>query len=160
MSESLRSPEELRAFAAEHGIVAELHVADRPLPTVEEAARAMGVPPEAMTKNIVFLVAGKPVLVIATGTARVDDRALARHFAVSRSKVKIATPDEALAASGFVVGCMPSFGHREPLPTCIDPAVLVLPRVYGGTGDEAVLVSLAPDDLLAITGGAMLPLGR
>ena len=113
-----------------------------------------------MTKNIVCLVAGSPVLVIAAGAARIDDRALAQRFGVSRKKVGLARPDQAYAVTGFVVGCMPSFGHRDPLPTLVDPAVTQLPRVYGGTGDPAVLISLATADLLALTGGEVVAVCR
>lgn len=153
-------PEELLALAQAHGVAARLHRADAPMPTVESAAAALGIPVEAMTKNIVFLVAGAPVLAIAAGQARVDDRALARHTGASRSKVRLAAPEEALAISGFAVGCMPSFGHRSPLPTLVDEAVLGLERVYGGTGDLAVLISLPAADLLRLTGGTALQLVR
>jgi prolyl-tRNA editing enzyme YbaK/EbsC (Cys-tRNA(Pro) deacylase) len=150
-----RSPIELRDFAAARGVAAELHPSSRAMPTVEAAASALGIPTGSMTKNIVWLVAGAPVLVIAAGLARIDDRALARHFAVGRSKVGLATPEQAYALAGFVVGTMPSFGHRAPLSTLIDTAVVGLDRVYGGTGDPTVLISLATRDLLGLTGGAV-----
>jgi prolyl-tRNA editing enzyme YbaK/EbsC (Cys-tRNA(Pro) deacylase) len=151
MEQSLRSPEALRDFAMARGVAATLHPADRAMPTVEAAAAALGLPVAAMTKNIVCMVAGAPVLVIAAGQARIDERALGQHFGVGRKKVGLAKPDQAFAITGFVVGCMPSFGHRTPLPTLIDPAVMRLERVYGGTGDPAVLIGLTPRDLLALT---------
>src|SRR5690348_6012125 len=104
MDQSLRSPAELRDFAAARGIAAQLHFSDQPMPTVEIAAAAIGIPLAAMTKNIVCLVAGTPVLVIAAGAARIDDRALAQRFGVNRKKVGLARPDQAYAITGFVVG--------------------------------------------------------
>ena len=154
------SPAELRDLAAAQGVTATLHAAGRPMPTVELAAEAIGVPVEAMTKNIVWIVAGEPVLAIAAGLARIDDRALARRFGVARAKVGMASPERALEITGFVVGCMPSFGHRTRLPTLVDTAVLRLSRVYGGTGDPTVLISLATDDLLRLTGGEPLAISR
>ena len=160
MDRSLRSPEALREFAMARGVAATLYPADRAMPTVEAAAAALGLPVAAMTKNIVCLVADAPVLVIAAGHARIDDRALARHFGVGRKKFGLAKPDQAVAITGFVVGCMPSFGHRTPLPTLIDPAVMRLERIYGGTGDPTVLIGLAPGDLLELTDGEVLGLTR
>ena len=157
---SLRSPEQLRDLAAASGVAADLHPTGRPMPTVEAAAAALGVPVDAMTKNIVCLVAGLPLLVIAAGLSRVDDRALARHHGVGRKKVGLAAPDRAYEITGFVVGCMPSFGHRAALPTLIDAAVLQLDRVYGGTGDPTVLISLATRDLVALTGGTVAAICR
>ena len=157
---SLRSPEELRDLAAARGVAVELHPAAQAMPTVEAAAAALGIPVDAMTKNIVCLVAGAPVLVIAAGLSRIDDRALAGHYGVGRKKVGLAPPGAAYAITGFVVGCMPSFGHREPLPTLVDEAVLRLERIYGGTGDPAVLISLATRDLMALTGGTVAAVCR
>ena len=154
------TPAELRDLAAAQGVAATLHPANRPMPTVEAAAEAIGVPVQAMTKNIVWIVAGEPVLAIAAGLARIDDRALARRFGVARAKVGMASPEPALEITGFAVGCMPSFGHRIRLPTLVDTAVLHLARVYGGTGDPAVLISLATDDLLRLTGGEPLSICR
>jgi len=160
MDRSLRSPDALREFAKARGIAATLHPADRAMPTVEAAAAALGLPVAAVTKNIVCLVAGAPVLAIAAGHARIDDRALAQRFGVGRKKVGLAKPDQAFAITGFVVGCMPPFGHRTPLPTLIDPAVMLLERIYGGTGDPTVLIGLAPGDLLKLTDGGILELTR
>jgi prolyl-tRNA editing enzyme YbaK/EbsC (Cys-tRNA(Pro) deacylase) len=160
MNQPLHSPEELRDLAAAHGIVATLHPAGRPMPTVEAAADALGIPVAAMTKNIVWLADGAAVLVIAAGLARIDDRALARQLGVGRKKIGMATPERACAISGFVVGCMPSFGHRASLPTLIDTAVTQLDRVYGGTGDPTVLISLATSDLIRLTGGTIMSLTR
>src|SRR5262245_53732140 len=79
MFESLRSPEELRHLAAAHGVAATLHPTDRPMPTVDSAAAALGIPVAAMTKNIIFLAAEQPILAIAAGQSRINDRTLARH---------------------------------------------------------------------------------
>jgi prolyl-tRNA editing enzyme YbaK/EbsC (Cys-tRNA(Pro) deacylase) len=160
MNQSLHSPEALRDLAAAHGIAATLHPTGRPMPTVEAAADALGIPVATMTKNIVWLAGDAAVLVIASGLARIDDRALARQYGVGRKKVGMASAEQAYAISGFVVGCMPSFGHRAPLPTLIDSAVARLDRVYGGTGDPTVLISLATADLLTLTGGSVLDLTR
>jgi len=160
MNQSLHSPEQLRDLAAAHGVVATLHPAGRPMPTVESAADALGIPVAAMTRNIVWLAGETAVLVIAAGQARIDDRALARELGVGRKKVGLATPERAYSISGFVVGCMPSFGHRAPLPTLIDSAVARLDRVYGGTGDPTVLISLNTHDLIRLTGGTIVPLTR
>lgn len=139
-------------------MAATLHPADQPMPTVEAAAAALGIQPEEMTKNVIFFIEGRPILAIAAGAARIDERALAQHFGMGRKKVKLASPQQTWEASGFVAGCVPPFGHREPLPTLIDEPVMGLPRVYGGTGDPQVLVSVSPQELVACTGAVVLRL--
>lgn len=158
MVESLRNPEALREWAAVRGVAVTLHPAERAMPTVQEAAAALGIPTDTMTKNVVFFVEGQPVLVIARGVGRVDRRVLAQHFGIGQKKVKLATPEQTWEATGFVAGCVPPFGHRIPLPTFIDETVLGLERVYGGTSEPTVLLSVPPDGLLALTAGVVLGL--
>ena len=158
MSESFGSPQKLLALAAAQGFSATLHPADHSMPTVKIAAAALGIAENTMTKNVVFLVKGEPVLVIARGSSLVDKRVLARHFGVGRKKVKLATPAQTFEATGFVAGCVPPFGHKTALPTFIDEEVCELERVYGGTSDPKVLISLPLDQLLTITGAKVMVL--
>ena len=156
MSDLFGSPQQLLDFAAARGFSATLHPADGPTPTVQIAAQALGIPEDTMTKNVLFLIKGEPVLVIARGISLVDKRVLARHFGVGRKKVKLASAEQTFAATGFAAGCVPPFGHKTALPTFIDEGVCQLQRVYGGTSDPTVLISLPLDQLLAITKGNVM----
>lgn len=153
---SRRSPQELIALAAEQGIIATLHPAERAMPTVQEAAAALGIPVDTMTKNLIFLVKGEPILVIVRGTSMVDKRTLARHFGVGRKKVKLATAQQTFDTTGFVAGCVPSFGHKTPLPTFIDEDIYQLERVYGGTSEAKVLISIPLNELIRLTKGEVM----
>jgi prolyl-tRNA editing enzyme YbaK/EbsC (Cys-tRNA(Pro) deacylase) len=148
----------LITYAAERGVIATLHPADSPMPTVPLAAAALGIPVEAMTKNVLFFVQGEPVLVIARGIQRVDDRRIATHFGVGRKQVKLATGEQTLATTGFEAGCVPPFGHLIPLPTLIDAHVLTLPRIYGGTHDPMVLISVPTESLVEMVQATVLEL--
>lgn len=150
---------DLIAFATDRGVTATLHPADSPMPTVPLAAAALGIPVEEMTKNVLFFVQGEPVLVIARGIQRVDDRRIAAHYGVGRKQVKLANGEQTLATTGFVAGCVPPFGHLTPLPTLIDSEVMELPRIYGGTSDPHVLVSVPPEALTKMIQATILPLG-
>jgi prolyl-tRNA editing enzyme YbaK/EbsC (Cys-tRNA(Pro) deacylase) len=114
----------------------------------------------ASNLKVIFFVEGRPVLAIAAGQARVDERALAQHFGVGRKKVKLASAQQTWEASGFVAGCVPPFGHKEPLGTFIDEPVMQLQRVYGGTGDPNVLISVPPQELAEQTGAVILRLSH
>lgn len=148
----------LLAFAAERGVTATLHPADSPMPTVPLAAAALGIPVEAMTKNVLFFVQERAILVIARGVQRVDDRKIAAHFGVGRKQVKLATGEQTLATTGFAAGCVPPFGHFTPLPTLIDSQVMALDRVYGGTSDPNVLISVSSEALVELIQGTVLEL--
>ncbi len=111
-------------------------------------------------KSLVFLNADSPFLVIANGVSRVDPRKLAAYLAVGRRKVKFASADKALSITGFVVGSMPPFGHRQTLRTLVDPAVLALDTIYGGGGAIDAMLRLTPRELLRVTGAETVPLSE
>ena len=153
------SEHDLAAYLRDAGVEAELVRPGVPTPTVPDAARALGVAPTAIIKSLVFTADGDPLLVIAAGEARVRMPALARALGTSRRGVKLASPDETLAMTGFVVGSMPPFGHRSTLPTLVDSvSVPVGGVVYGGGGGTDVLLRVPVDTLLEVTQARHLPL--
>ncbi len=142
----------VRHWVAEHQVRVRFCPVPEEAPRVADAARVLGVGVDQVIKSLLFLVGGAPVLVIACGLSRIDDRTLADHFGVARKQVALAPFAEALTVAGFAPGIMPPFGHKTPLPTLLDAAVLEQPLVYGGTGDPLVLLELAPAELQRVTG--------
>jgi Cys-tRNA(Pro) deacylase len=152
---------DLQAFMTAHGIAGEILHLSVPTPTVETAAQALGVQPEQIVKSILFLVDAAhktPVLAITCGTAYVERRAIAACYGVGRKRVRLASPEEVVAVSGYEVGAMPPFGHRPPLPTLLDRRVLDLPVVYAGGGDENALLRLNPHDIARFTSAEVIDL--
>lgn len=149
----------LAAFIHAEGLDAELHYPGVPTPTVPDAARAMGVSPGTIIKSLLFVAGERPLLVIAAGEVRVGYRRLAQALGVSRRRLRLASPDETLAWSGFPVGAMPPFGHRRPLVTLVDSASV--PRdgvVYGGGGTDHALLRVSVEALFTTSCARYLPL--
>lgn len=126
--------------------------------TVEAAARAVGTQPEKIVKSLLFLVDGRPVVVIACGAQRVEALAVAHHFGLSRKRVRLAAPQVVLETTGYPIGALPPFGHRLPLTTLIDRHVLDHDQVYAGGGSLNALLRLAPAELLRLTAAETLHL--
>lgn len=150
--------EELRAYIQVQKIPAEIVQLDVPTPTVETAARAVGTHVDQIIKSILFLTDEHPVLAIACGLSNIQRRAIADLYKVGKKRVKLATPDLVLEISGYEVGAMPPFGHRQPLNTVIDWRVLDFTDAYAGGGAENVLLHLNPRDILRVTGARVLDL--
>ena len=147
---------DLMAWVREHGVAARLVVPGVPTPTVPTAAAALGVPVGAILKSLVFLVRGEPRLAIAAGEDRVRYPALAAAWGVTRRQVRMASPDEALAISGYPVGAMPPFGHQCTLPALVDARCAPAGRtVYAGGGSRTALLELQTDELLRVLGTAV-----
>ena len=148
--------EDLQQFIDTNAITATIMPLETHTATVSDAARALAVGTAQIIKSLLFLVNGDPLLVINNGTARVDRRKLAAHLGVGRKRVKFALAEQALAITGYVVGSMPPFGHRQPLKTLVDPAVTRLDTVYGGGGALDAMLRLTVAELLRVTGAEVV----
>lgn len=150
---------DLRAFVAARSLPARLVYPGAPTPTVPAAAAALGVAPERIVKSLVFLARGEPRLVVAAGERRIAYGRLAAALEVSRRRLRLASPEEALEITGFAVGAMPPFGHRAALPTLVD--ALSVPEtglVYCGGGARDALLELPAETLVEVAAARRAPL--
>src|SRR5947209_15594032 len=95
-----RVVEALRA-AGVPGEVVEFPVSTR---TAADAAAAIGATVGQIVKSLVFMAGETPVLVLTSGSNRVDTARLSRHLGAG---VRKATADEVRAATGFTIGGVP-----------------------------------------------------
>ena len=151
---------DLQQFIDKNQIEAVILPMDRHTLTVSDAAQALQVTPEQIIKSLLFLVKGEPVLVINNGLAKVDQRKVAGYLGVGRKQVRFASAGQALEITGYVVGSMPPFGHRQKLTTLVDPAVTAYPVIFGGGGDIDAMLRLTPGELLRVTRAELLPVSE
>ena len=144
----MRPPESLVKYLQEHRIEAEFLVLPSGTRTVEQAAAALDVAPERIVKSLLFIVQDKPVLVIASGTGRVDTTRLAAHFNSIPSEVRLADAEQVLQITGYEIGSVPPVGYDSGLYTLLDPSVLVFDEVYAGGGVHDRLLRLSPESII------------
>ncbi|BBO70415.1 hypothetical protein DSCA_43450 [Desulfosarcina alkanivorans] len=142
---------DLKTFIDNHQLSAVIMPMDAHTATVGEAAAALGVDADRIIKSLVFMAGAEPILVVNNGLARVDRKKLAACLGMNRKRVKFATAGQALAVTGYVVGSMPPFGHRERLRTLVDTATAGLETVYGGGGDVDAMMRLSPAELIRVS---------
>jgi membrane protein len=149
-SPAMLNERDLAGWIVENGVAAEVIWLPAKTPTVQAAAEAVNVSPEAILKSLVFLAAGQPHLVIANGLAKVDRGKLGARWGLGKKRIKMASAEEVLDLTGYPVGAVPPFGHRTSLPALMDPAVLKQPVVYAGGGGIQALVRLTSEELLRV----------
>jgi prolyl-tRNA editing enzyme YbaK/EbsC (Cys-tRNA(Pro) deacylase) len=159
------TPDDLTTYLTEHTIHADLVYLEEHTPTVETAAAAVSVSPDQIVKSLLFMIEmpeGEmhPVLVIASGTGKIDRRLLGAHFGVNRRKTIFADAETVLTLTGYPVGAVPPIGHRERLEVLVDPAVLKHDEVYGGGGSDRTLMRLAPQDILQHNQAEVVPVQK
>ena len=131
--------------------------ASAPTDTVLESAASLGLTDAALiVKSIVFVAAnGIPLLVLAPGTLRIDRRALERQMGC---RVRLATPAEAEAATGHVVGTIPPLcvDACSTLEVFMDRAVYEQTEsIYAGTGVQSLHLCIPPAELLRVSGATV-----
>lgn len=142
---------DLMQFIENHGIEAVILPMTAHTPTVNDAARELGVDAEQIIKSLVFKVEEQPLLVINNGTVRVDRKKVASFLGVGRKRVKFTGSEQALEFTGYVVGSMPPFGHRRKIRTLVDPAVTRPEVIFGGGGDIDAMMRMTSSELLRVT---------
>ncbi|MBN1220207.1 MAG: YbaK/EbsC family protein [Anaerolineae bacterium] len=147
---------DLQHFIDAHHIEATILPMTQHTLTVPDAVRALGVEPEQIIKSLLFLVKGEPILVINNGLAKVDQRKIATRLGVGKKQVKFANAEQALEITGYVVGSMPPFGHRQKLRTFIDVAVTEFEVIFGGGGEIDAMLRLASAELVRATGAEVM----
>src|SRR5215210_1763673 len=94
------------------GLDVEVRTLDKSTRTVHEAAVAVGCEDGEIAKSLVFIADGDPVVVVASGSHRVDTDLVAELLDVA--EVRQASAEEVRAATGFPIGGVPPFGHGLP----------------------------------------------
>ena len=116
--------------------------------TAAEAAAAVGCDVAQIAKSLLFVDAGgEPVLVITSGTNRVDEKRLGLQRA----------PAELVRErTGYAIGGVPPVGHATPIKTFIDEDLLRFERIWAAAGTPNAVFELSPADLPRMTGGQVI----
>ena len=123
-----------------------------------EAASALGLDPAHVFKTLVARVDGQPVIAIVPVAGSLDLKLLAAAHAGRRAELADATAAQRL--TGYVLGGISPVGQRRQLPTLLDASAASLTTVYVSGGRRGFDIGLAPEDLLAATGGAYAAIAR
>jgi Cys-tRNA(Pro)/Cys-tRNA(Cys) deacylase len=142
---------DLAEFIRAQGIQAEIVAPGVEMPTVDAAAAVLGVEPDRIFKSILFQARdGACAMAIACGKGRVDARRLGALTGLAR--LRLASPEVALAVTGYPAGGTPPIGHRERFPVVVDTRVAAQPWGWAGGGRKELMVKIASADIVRLTG--------
>lgn len=132
----------------------DLQVVEMPQSTrsAADAAAAVGCDVAQIAKSLIFRThtTDRPVLVVACGINRVDEKKVAGLLGEPIGK---ADAEFVRARTGFVIGGVPPVGHAEPLTTLIDADLLRFDEIWAAAGTPNAVFRLFPAELVTITGG-------
>jgi prolyl-tRNA editing enzyme YbaK/EbsC (Cys-tRNA(Pro) deacylase) len=156
--------ERVRAAAAQRGVEIEIVTFDESTHTAEEAAAAIGVELGQIVKSLVFVApvdlareeAGwEPIIALVRGTDRVDIGKLG--VVTGKVRLRRASAREAADASGFSIGGIPPFGHRQRITVVMDPGLDSYPEVWAAAGTPTAVFAIAPATLARLADALVAP---
>jgi prolyl-tRNA editing enzyme YbaK/EbsC (Cys-tRNA(Pro) deacylase) len=109
--------------------------------TVALAAQGHGVTPGEIAKTLSLRVAGRVLLVVTRGDARLDNK---KAKAVFGGKVSMLGPDEVEAITGHPVGGVCPFGLATTVPVYCDVSLRAFAEVLPAAGSTHSAVRIAP----------------
>jgi prolyl-tRNA editing enzyme YbaK/EbsC (Cys-tRNA(Pro) deacylase) len=125
------SLESVRAFLAQKAPDLRIVELDVSTATVAQAAQAHGVAPRQIAKTLSLRVGERVVLVVASGTARLDNKKVKAAFG---AKPRLLESDEVAALTGHPVGGVCPFGLATALPVYCDVSMRDLGEVVPAAG--------------------------
>ena len=134
------------------GRVVELPATTR---TATEAAQAVGCQVGQIAKSLLFKTKEtlRPVLVIVSGSNRVNEQGLAHLLGEAITK---ADADFVRGQTGFVIGGVPPIGHKTAILTFVDEDLLQYEQIWAAAGTPFAVFHLTPAELTRIVPGRVI----
>ncbi len=145
------SLERARTYLREKGLEDRIIIPEHSSATVAEAAEALGCEPGMIAKTLSFLQGEQPVLILAEGTARIDN---AKYKARFQKKGKMIPFDQVEERIGHSVGGVCPFGVNENVIVYLDESLKLHDTVYPAAGTDHSAVRLSIADLERACPGA------
>lgn len=123
--------------------------------TAQEAADRVGCRLGQIVKSLIFkgLESGKPVLVLTSGSNRVDEKRISFY---AGEPIGRADADFVRAISGFAIGGVPPVGHLQKMETYLDEDLLQYATIWAAAGTPNAVFELTPGDLQKMTDGKVV----
>lgn len=123
--------------------------------TAREAAEAIGCMVGQIAKSLIFKgkTSQKPVLIIASGTNRVNEKLAKEYIGEELEK---ADAEFVLEHTGFAIGGVPPVGHIKPINAFIDEDLLQYDEIWAAAGTPNAVFKLTPKILVEITKGKVI----
>jgi prolyl-tRNA editing enzyme YbaK/EbsC (Cys-tRNA(Pro) deacylase) len=156
MSETLsESAQKVQDALIRLGVTCEVMELPGSTRTAQEAAQAVGCRVEQIAKSLVFQgkTTKKPVLVVASGANRVNEKRLRDLLS---EPVRKADAEFVREHTGFAIGGVPPVGLSQPMDIFIDEDLFKYEEIWAAAGTPHAVFKLTAEDLVKITQGKVV----
>ena len=141
--------EKAKAYLEQYGLGDRIIVTEHSSATVAEAAEAIGCEEAMICKTLSFLQGEKPVLILADGVARIDNRKYKDRFGC---KAKMIPAEMVGPLVGHEIGGVCPFGVNEGVAVYLDESLRKHEIVYPAVGTDHSGVKLTIPELEKCSG--------
>lgn len=133
------------------GVQGQVRILPDAAPTAAAAAAQVGCEVGAIANSLIFDGDGAPVLIVTSGSHRVDTAKLAAELGLG--KLKRATPEFVREHTGQAIGGVAPVGHPSPVRTLVDTALEAYDEVWAAGGIPHAVFPTTYAELVAMTSG-------
>lgn len=146
----------IQKWLEEKGMVFEVIELAASTRTAQEAANTIGCELGQIVKSLLFrtLKTNQPVLVLASGINRVDEKIIKKWVG---EKITKADADFTREKTGFAIGGVPPIGHKQKIPFIfIDEDLLQHKKLWAAAGTPNAVFSLKSNEIECLTQGKIV----
>jgi prolyl-tRNA editing enzyme YbaK/EbsC (Cys-tRNA(Pro) deacylase) len=148
------TPDDVQAALDTFNLGIKIRFFENSTATSQQAADNIGCELGQIAKSLAFIIDGQPIVVIASGDQRVDDKKLAALYNVGRKKIRPATPEQCVEIYGYAPGGVAPLGYRTPgLPVLLDESLQRYTQIYAAGGAHNAIFPVTLEQLAQISGG-------
>ena len=138
------SIEKVKEYFKQFGIEDKIIELSQSSATVELAAIALGCEGQRIAKTLSFLVEEKPILVVAAGDAKIDNKKYRTFF---NAKAKMIAFEEVEKYIGHNVGGVCPFGINSDVKVYLDESLKRFNTVFPACGSSNSAIELTNEEL-------------
>ncbi len=143
------SIDKVKAYFRQYGMENQILEFEHSSATVELAAEAVGCEPARIAKTMSFLKDGEPILIIAAGDVKVDNRKFKDQF---HTKAKMIPYEEVEGYIGHAPGGVCPFAVKEHVLVYMDESLKRFETVYPAAGSSNSAIELNLEQLEKFSG--------
>jgi prolyl-tRNA editing enzyme YbaK/EbsC (Cys-tRNA(Pro) deacylase) len=121
--------------------------------TSHDAAEQLGCEVCHIAKSIVFEGPEKAVVVITSGSNRVERKRKLKR--ILGYKPGMASPEYVQESTGYAIGGVPPFGHTAPAIVLMDEDLMQYDIVWGAAGTAQTVFPISPQELMEVSGALL-----
>lgn len=149
---------EVREFLTARGLEPRIHTFAESTENAFLAAQALDVQLGQIVKSIVFLADSEALLVLMSGDMNVHTTKLKKLLRAR--KIKIADPETVLRVTGYPVGAVPPFAHRQTITAYLDESLQRYSDIYPAAGGVNNMFGTTFEELLKLTKAQVISVAK